>query len=829
MIKLMRSGHRDWMSLVVWAVVLALGVAGLSACGSNSAAPSEPPQAVTPAPSADGEPAPSPYERLRLPVSESLALAWSPDGSTLAVGEGPRVWLYDAGFKPLRALEGHGAAVRALAWSPDGSQLASAGLDNTVRLWEPATSAALALLQGHTDWVFDADWSPDGSQLVSAGADDSVRLWSAGGGESLAALGQTHVLAVAFKLLDRDLMRTINALEAAEKTLAALEAEPLTDLVTRLRATDYHLFVTFDDAAFVRMLLAVDASPYRLTLHTGDTALDSDLAALPNRDVAALLAMRDDAGVNAALDALEAAEATLAAIDSRDDADLIRTVRSLQNQELVIIITAASGASATAGAGEDFIATLADLEGEDLSISFGVENGEVIAARLQDPEFVAALRDYDAAVDAIGAFNAREDAGLLRLAGRLRDHEAALTITTGDDTLNAALAALDEAARVRLALALFDETVLPILRQLGAHNFDVAAVDGLGARELGAALAGLPHSLSFQVKGDEALAAELDALPEAEALRAATLLDDVIFVGHLNGRARAQEMVNDIAGRDDAAFIQATRALRLEAFQRSAQGRLPVERLDRLGFYLVLVPQDEAAGALSAQSDAEIASTWRALGAEGLAAEITTGRYELFPALEPVQIEAVLAHAFDDLFALEVLRETNGHAASATAVAWSPGSSIVASGSADMTIRLWDPQEGRLLAVLDDHQDSITDLAWSPDGTRLVSASWDKTVRIWDLAAGPEQARVVATLKGLDRHVIALAWSPDGATLVTAGRDGAVRLWRAADGEALQVLGAHGADVRAVTRSPDGTRIASGGLDGFVRVWDVAAALATGD
>jgi WD40 repeat protein len=819
-----RRSAWHWKPLTALLALL-IGIAlALSACGGDDTpAPAGPPQPVTPA---AGDPTPSPHERLRLPVGDSLALAWSPDGSVLAVGDGPRIWLYDAGFQPLRALEGHTAAVRDLAWSPDGTRLASAALDNTVRVWNPDTGATLATLAGHTDWVFALAWSPDGTQLVSGGADNHVYLWDAGGGEPLTALGEAHVLAISFRLLDREVIQTVNTLEAALKTLAALEAEPLADLVARLRATDYHLFVTFDDPAFVQTLLAIDASAYRLALRTGDAALDEDLAALPNSEVALLLAMPDDPEVSAALDALEAAEAAIAAIDSRDDADLIRTVRSLQNQELVIVITAASGETTTATAGEDFIATLADLEGEDFTVSFGLENGEAIAAKLQDPDFVAALRQYDEAVNAIGAFNAREDANLLRLFGRLRDHDAVLAVTTGNADLDATLAALDEGARVRLALALFDETLLPVLRQLGAHHFDVAAVDGLTTRDLSAALAELPHSLSFEVDDDEALAAELAALPEKDALRAAALLDDAVFLGYLDGQASAQATVDGIAAREDSPFIQAVRALRLETFQRDAQAHVPVERLDRLGFYLLIVPQGETANAMSTQADAEISGALETLGAAGLAAEIAAGRYTLFPPLEPAQVEAILARAFSDSFAVQVLRETNGHTASATAVAWSPDGATVASGGADMTIRLWNPQSGQLLAVLDDHQDSITDLAWSPDGTRLASASWDKTVRVWDLSAGPDRAQAIATLKGLDRHVIALAWSPDGAALVTAGRDGFVRLWNAADGEQIAVLGVHGADVRAVAWSADGARIVSSGLDGTVRVWDATEALA---
>jgi WD40 repeat protein len=74
-------------------------------------------------------------------------------------------------------LTGHTNEVFALAVAPDGSWLASAGRDETVRIWDPATGTVGHTLTGHTDWVGTLAVAPDGSWLASASADGTVRIW----------------------------------------------------------------------------------------------------------------------------------------------------------------------------------------------------------------------------------------------------------------------------------------------------------------------------------------------------------------------------------------------------------------------------------------------------------------------------------------------------------------------------------------------------------------------------------------------------------------------------------------------------------------------------
>jgi WD40 repeat protein len=101
------------------------------------------------------------------------------------------------------------------------------------------------------------------------------------------------------------------------------------------------------------------------------------------------------------------------------------------------------------------------------------------------------------------------------------------------------------------------------------------------------------------------------------------------------------------------------------------------------------------------------------------------------------------------------------------------GRTVAVLGTSDSlnSVKLWDVSTGRVDDLLG-HQDKVTSAAFSPDGRILASGSYDYTVKIWNVASRQE----LATLADHTHGVISVAFSPDGKSLASAGNYGQLRL-----------------------------------------------------
>jgi WD domain, G-beta repeat/Planctomycete cytochrome C len=121
------------------------------------------------------------------PLPPVAAVAFSPDGSKLAVGTYGRVTVWDLKTVHPTTLTNVLAAVNDLKFSPDGSLLAIAGgqpsARGDLRLFSTKDWKLVHTLGGHADVVSCVSFSPDGSKLASASFDKTVKLWTVAEGK----------------------------------------------------------------------------------------------------------------------------------------------------------------------------------------------------------------------------------------------------------------------------------------------------------------------------------------------------------------------------------------------------------------------------------------------------------------------------------------------------------------------------------------------------------------------------------------------------------------------------------------------------------------------
>jgi WD40 repeat protein len=134
-----------------------------------------------------------------------------------------------------------------------------------------------------------------------------------------------------------------------------------------------------------------------------------------------------------------------------------------------------------------------------------------------------------------------------------------------------------------------------------------------------------------------------------------------------------------------------------------------------------------------------------------------------------------------------------------TSLAFSPRGDIVASGTVERVVKLWDIRSGECIGTLEGHTYPVLALSFSPDGSKLVSGSGDTTLIIWDL----ENHSLIRQLKGHGFYVVTVDWDPKGSRIMSGSVDANICEWDVETGAMLARHDEHRAAVGEVRFNPD--------------------------
>ncbi|MDM3847246.1 MAG: WD40 repeat domain-containing serine/threonine-protein kinase [Aphanizomenon gracile PMC649.10] len=164
------------------------------------------------------------------------------------------------------------------------------------------------------------------------------------------------------------------------------------------------------------------------------------------------------------------------------------------------------------------------------------------------------------------------------------------------------------------------------------------------------------------------------------------------------------------------------------------------------------------------------------------------------------------------------LNTLTGHKLQVNAVAFSPQGQLLASASYDRTVRVWKLENGNfhLLTTLLGHTWAVLTVAFSPTHPHLLATgSGDNTIKLWDVSTD----ELISTLSGHSWSVVAVAFSADGETLISGSWDKTVKIWQISTKLEIASLVGHVDSVSSVVMGDDGELIISGSKDKTIKLW----------
>ncbi|MEM9509343.1 MAG: NB-ARC domain-containing protein [Cyanobacteria bacterium P01_E01_bin.35] len=169
-----------------------------------------------------------------------------------------------------------------------------------------------------------------------------------------------------------------------------------------------------------------------------------------------------------------------------------------------------------------------------------------------------------------------------------------------------------------------------------------------------------------------------------------------------------------------------------------------------------------------------------------------------------------------DVATATCIKTIEGHEQYVVSIVWHPTLNLLASGSIDRTVRVWDLATQECLRVLE-HDNYVWSIAWSHNGDLLASASHDRKAKIWDWQMG----HCVHTLLGHQSWLWSVAWSKCDRTLATGAQDQATKVWDVSTGQCLKTFQGYIGSIWFLKWNEDGQTLYAGSGNHVLRQWQM--------